>query len=228
LFIFLVSLAALILGVGAALKYGMGRKLGNRDDDFMLQQAYAGMLVENGHSEKRPIRMPEEGGGQIPAEGERAHQRQTSEAPDRLRMKSEFMNRAETAFYGVLSHAFPKTVIFGHVGVPRLLHLDEEDAQARLGDAGGLSVDFAICKNDGERVALGLVIDLDRTGSAQAARAIHERKRTLLRAAGVPLIVYESGSLPDVVTLRGDANRLMAEKRKHKASRHDGEHHPPA
>jgi hypothetical protein len=228
-------IALLAVLAGLVLKYGMGKRLGNRDDDIMLQQFYAGVVAE----QKRPGQTDGAGNGQGSAAANKAAALSTQAAqargeispaaprlqpqplhPPRLALKAEFMGHAETLMYLALSAAFPKMVVFCHVHAAQLLQIDEREIGPLLGEPGNLAVDFVICKNHGDKVAVGLAIELKRPGPER--EAVHEKKRAILRKSGIPLLVYGTESLPDANALRHDVSRLMAEKRKHHES---GHHH---
>ncbi|GHU09143.1 hypothetical protein AGMMS50225_09200 [Betaproteobacteria bacterium] len=203
---------AFIVIAGLFLKHGMGQKLGNRDDDLMLQQVYADVIVRKAP----PDPVAQRAGAVTPAPLHPARAISPPLPPAApLHLKTEFMGHAETLLYMALRAAFPKTVAFSHVSLAQLFRLDELEAGARLGELGALGVDFVICKGDGEKTALGLAIELNRFAAGQGAlQALHEKKRELLRQAGIPLIVYDANQLPDAETLRRDVTQLMAEKRK--------------
>jgi hypothetical protein len=203
-----VLIVAFIALAGLFLKHGMGQKLGNRDDDFMLQQVYADVIIKKAppaHAAERAV-----AGASAPV----YRAKESGQLPP-LHLKTDFLGHAETLLYMALRTAFPKTVAFGHVGLAQLFRLDEQDAATQLGELGALCVDFVICKNDGDKTVLGLAIELNRFGTGQdALQALHEKKRELLRHAGIPLIVYDAGQLPDADALRRDVTQLMADKRK--------------
>lgn len=102
----------------------------------------------------------------------------------------------------VLRRALPEHVILAQVPVARFLHVPARLSYAEwLRRIGHVCVDLLVCDRASRVIA---VVEVRETGHRASERARKREKRLerVLRAAGVPLQVWDEAWMPDAATVR--------------------------
>lgn len=138
----------------------------------------------------------------------------------KYRDKFLLFNGTEAALYHELVAALPRLVVFSQVSVSQMLYIRGRDANAQLNEIGRKSVDFLICRREGANFAMVAAIELNGAVHEQEERKrADEVKRAALVDAGIPLIVYETGNMPSIETIRHDIALAMVARKRHEQER---------
>jgi len=104
--------------------------------------------------------------------------------------------------YEVLSRALPEHVVLAQVPVARFVHVPARLSYAEwLRRIGHVCVDLLVCDRSSRVVAVVEVRDSGHRASDRA-RKRERRLERVLRAAGVPLQVWDESWMPDAATVR--------------------------
>jgi len=120
---------------------------------------------------------------------------------------------AEKTLYFRLSIALPEHIVFSQVGLSRLLGVKKgnKNTEAWNNRISRMSADFVVCTKDASIVA---VIELDgASNESEDSTDADAKKDKALIAAGVPVIRWQTKSLPDVTAIKAafhDARRSRA------------------
>lgn len=111
------------------------------------------------------------------------------------------LTEPEQVLYFRLCHALPDHIVLAQVGMSRFLAVRRgHNARAWYNRLNRLSVDFLICTKDASVVA---AIELDDASRQNPDRAHADAKKGLaLTAAGVRLVRWNVGALPDEAAIR--------------------------
>jgi len=104
--------------------------------------------------------------------------------------------------YEVLSRALPEHVVLAQVPVARFLHVPARLSYAEwLRRIGHVCVDLLVCDRSSRVIA---VVEVRESGhrASDRARKRERRLERVLRAAGVPLQVWDESWMPDAATVR--------------------------
>lgn len=104
--------------------------------------------------------------------------------------------------YEVLSRALPEHVVLAQVPVARFLHVPARLSYAEwLRRIGHVCVDLLVCDRSSRVIA---VVEVRESGHRASDRARKRERRVerVLRAAGVPLQVWDEAWMPDAATVR--------------------------
>lgn len=110
------------------------------------------------------------------------------------------LTEPEQVLYHRLCKALPDYIVLAQVGLSRFLAVRRgHDARAWYNRINRMSVDFLVCTRDAEVVA---AIELDDASHQRPDRvSADEKKDTALRAAGVRLLRYNVGAMPNEAAL---------------------------
>ena len=113
----------------------------------------------------------------------------------------KLLSQAEQVLYFRLVQALPKHIILAQVQLSRLLGVKKgNNYQAWSNRINRMSADFVVCNKDSSIVA---VIELDDTTHQREERqAADAKKNKALTSAGIPIIRWQAGALPDEETIK--------------------------
>lgn len=117
----------------------------------------------------------------------------------------------EIAALGILDEAMPGHLILSQVPLSRFLRVPMRNSYAEwLGRVGKLNADLLLCDADARVLA---VIEVRPRQESERAKRRHERKTRVLRAAGIPTLVWVQDSLPTVGSVRAQLSALLGKPR---------------
>lgn len=138
----------------------------------------------------------------------------------KYRDKFLLFNDTEATLYHELVAALPQLVVFSQVSVSQMLHIRGWDANAQLNEIGRKSVDFLVCRKEGDNFAIVAAIELNgAVHELEERKRADEVKRAALEEAGIPLIVYETSDMPYIKTIRHDVARAMVARKRYEQER---------
>jgi len=113
----------------------------------------------------------------------------------------------ERKAYDVLRRAFPSHLVLAQVPLSRFVRVPLRRSYSEwLQRVGTLSADLLLC-DAGSRVIA--VIDIRGAGESERSRRRHERMSRVLRQAGVHVVTWREGELPDVPEARAAMTPLL-------------------
>lgn len=117
------------------------------------------------------------------------------------------MTAQEIAAKQTLEEAMPGHMVLSQVPLSRFVRVPMRNSYAEwLGRVGNLNADLLLC--DGEARVLAVVEVRMRQESDRSKRR-HERMARVLRAAGIPILVWLQDSLPDAANVRTQLAALL-------------------
>ncbi len=137
----------------------------------------------------------------------------------KYRDKFQLMNKSELDLFNQLRAAAPNMLVFSQVSMSQVFHLNRfnKDDFRKLGEIGQKSIDFLICRPDSS-----IVLAVESNGphhDTAKQKAGDERKRTALEQAGIPLIVFKPGEVPDLKELRRILATDIVERKRYETER---------
>ncbi|MBL8324331.1 MAG: DUF2726 domain-containing protein [Rubrivivax sp.] len=109
--------------------------------------------------------------------------------------------------FDVLRRAFPAHLVLAQVPLARFVRVPLRRSYTEwLQRVGSLSADLLLC-DSGSRVVA--VIDIRNPTESDRARRRHERMARVLRQAGVQVVTWRSGELPDAQAARAAIGPLL-------------------
>lgn len=127
--------------------------------------------------------------------------------------KRQLFNGTEATLYHQLVAALPQLVVFSQVSVSQMLDIKGWYKNSQLNKIGRKSVDFLICRREGDNFSMVAAIELNGAVHEQEERKRSDAvKREALEEAGIPLIVYETRNMPSDETIRLDVARAMVNR----------------
>lgn len=117
----------------------------------------------------------------------------------------------EIAALRMLDEAMPGHLILSQVPLSRFLRVPMRNSYAEwLGRVGKLNADLLLCDADARVLA---VIEVRPRQESERAKRRHERKTRVLRAAGIPTLVWVQDGLPAVGAVRAQLSALLGRPR---------------
>lgn len=115
------------------------------------------------------------------------------------------MTAQEIAAKRTLEEAMPDHMVLSQVPLSRFVRVPMRNSYADwLGRVGNLNADLLLCDGDARVLA---VIEVRLRQESERAKRRHERMARVLRAAGIPILVWLQDSLPNAASVRA---QLMA------------------
>ena len=112
------------------------------------------------------------------------------------------LSHVEQALYFRLSKALPESVVLAQVQYSRFLGLKQgvRNPLSVLNSIQQKSADFLVCDKS---LAVLAVIELDNASHARASRRVSDTARdAVLKVAGIRLIRWDVGEMPDIAGIR--------------------------
>ena len=122
------------------------------------------------------------------------------EAKTKYMDKFQLMNKSEKVLFDRLREAAPALLVFSQVSMSQLFHITNDRKQEQLKDIGKKSVDFLLCRED---TSIVVAIELNGPTHEQKTQIFSDnQKMNALEGAGIPLIIFKPGEIPNVPELR--------------------------
>lgn len=110
------------------------------------------------------------------------------------------LNDAERDALELAARAAPQAMVLAQVPLWRFVRVSPRHSYARwLARVGHLTADLLICDRDAQVLA---VIDVHAEPMSERSLRRHGRLRRVLKAAGIPVLVWQQGKLPSLVKAR--------------------------
>ncbi len=107
---------------------------------------------------------------------------------------------AERRAYDLLRSALPGFLVLAQVPLGRFLRVPTRHSHAEwMRRVGSLSADLLVC-NSGSKVLA--VVDISPAGQSERSRRRHERMASVLKAAGISVLVWSEDHLPSASEVR--------------------------
>jgi hypothetical protein len=114
--------------------------------------------------------------------------------------KFQLMNKSEKLLFDRLREATPALLVFSQVSMSQLFHITNDRKREQLKEIGKKSVDFLLCRED---TSIVVAIELNGPTHAQESQIFSDnQKMNALKDAGIPLIIFKPGEIPEVPELR--------------------------
>ncbi len=124
---------------------------------------------------------------------------------------------AELAALRSLLEAMPEHLVLSQVPLARFLRVPTRNSYAEwLARVGHLNADFLLCDVESRVLA---VVDVRAPQESERARRRHERMSRVLRAAGVPVLVWRHDDLPTPAQVRAQLHVVTGTSRSRPAGR---------
>ncbi|MDR1350581.1 MAG: DUF2726 domain-containing protein [Zoogloeaceae bacterium] len=126
----------------------------------------------------------------------------------------------ETDLYVKLTSIMPGLIVFAQVSLPQMLYIKGAHARQQMRQIGHMSVDFLICRKDGNDIKMIAAIELNGASHTRADRQQADAlKEKVLEEAGIPLIVYDVENMPDAETIKKHVATALIARKQYEAER---------
>jgi hypothetical protein len=135
---------------------------------------------------------------------------------DRFRI----LDKWETQLYDQLIDAAPDLIVFAQVSLPQMLYIKGAYAKVQMQQIGYMSVDFLVCKRNNNDISMIAAIELNGASHDRKDRQKADSiKAKALQEAGIPLIVYDVGNIPNTETIKRHINAALIARKQYEAER---------
>ena len=124
---------------------------------------------------------------------------------------SRVLTSSETQAFEILVRSMPDHRVLAQVPLSRFLRVPTRNSYGDwLNRVGNLNADLLLCDAEARVLA---VIDVRATQESERSRRRHERMTRVLRAAGIPVHVWNQDRLPTVADVRAQLDVLLTQNR---------------
>lgn len=138
--------------------------------------------------------------------------------------KFRLLNKSEQELFEALKSATPAYHVFSQVSMSQIFHMNDawkyRAKTIYLNRIARKSIDFLLCR---ENFSIVIAIELNGpTHEREDRKKADETKAKALDEAGIPLLTYEPGKIPDPKTLGREIALAVAERRKAEEAKRRG------
>jgi hypothetical protein len=128
----------------------------------------------------------------------------------------------EADLYAKIVAAVPELIVWGQVSLSQILFIKGQDEARQMAEVGRMSVDILVCRRSGSDITAVAAIELNGAShdrpERQRADAIKQRA---LSEAGIPLITYDIGNMPDANAIRQQLIEAYKERSAYEVRRNE-------
>lgn len=128
--------------------------------------------------------------------------------------KFQLLNKSEQELFWKLKEAAPSLIVFSQVSMSQVFYIRDFHKKGflQVGEIGRKSIDFLLCRQD---TSIVLAVELNGPKHDDEKQQISdEKKSAALEEAGIPLVIFKPGGIPDVKEIRSQLAPYIVERHK--------------